>query len=141
MAELKLTQQALEALAVQLALTNPMYTPHVELYVSFTSTIKWNFKLPIKYTTTLNSQPCSPFWEFRRTAGSRITTVEFQGELPNPHAVVMFHSARQYQASSLSSLADQIKHDGFTLAVMKGMQPIDSPRFNGDDVKSIKVLI
>jgi hypothetical protein len=141
MAELKFTQQAMEAIATQLANANPMYTPHVEIYLTFTSTIKWNFKLPVKYTTTLNSQPCSPFWEFRRTAGTRINTIEFQGELPNPHAVVVFHAARQYQAGTLSSLADQIKHDGFTLSIMKGMQPIDSPKFASDDVKSIKVLL
>lgn len=144
MAELKLTQQAYETFAVHIAQANAAFTPHIEIYVQYTSNNKWNFKLPVKYTTSQHAQPCIPFWELRKHAGNRIKVVEFVGELEvanKNYSDVIFNAQRQYQAATLSDLAEQIKHDGFVISVMKGMQPLDQPRFESNDVKSIKVLL
>lgn len=142
MAEIKLTQQAHEMIALLLA-DKYQYLPKIEIIILYSSNVKLNFTLTAKYFTHgEHGEPVVPYWGLKTSMG-KIFIEDVTGPIEElgKFDKIQFGMQRDYKAQQLANLADQIRVDGFSLILTLQNKLVDNPRFSTEDIKSIKVLV
>ncbi len=143
MAELKITQNALEFLAREMS-TKYRLIPIVEVVGKYSLTEKWTIRIPTLYRLKdMRGVDVQPAWEFKANGFDKIIceVSNVESYEPTEGSRCIIKTRAPYSLDTLSQLAEKLKSDGFDFVIFDGPTLVDKVCFLPEHVTTAKVLI